>query len=342
MKALTANRDAELEITQGPDPTVGPDQVLVRTLVSAVSVGTELRMLYRNDGSTPGHPGWPAVGAFGYLASGVVEEVGPEVSGILPGQHVACGTPWGAHRDLLVTAPSAITPLPDGIDALVGACSYWAVPPLCGILAASPSLDETVAVIGLGPLGLTAVQWLHGRCARVIAVDPIERRREVATSYGAACIDPRGGDVVTQLERRFDARPQVVLQVAGSQGALELALQMVAPLGRIVNIGTLPRLRGFDLFWPLQESGASLLPIHRPGTSDPQAGGVDGPRRLLPEVFDAVLKGRMDIRGLCTHVFDAVQAPDVFPALRDQPERFLGVAFDWRPTADGVASGRRR
>jgi len=197
-------------------------------------------------------------------------------------------------------------------------------------------------VIGLGPLGLSAVQWLRGTCSRVIAIDPITSRREVAASYGAEQLDPTHGDIVTQIERRYDARPEVVLQVAGSQAALELALRIVGPLGRIVNIGTLPRLRGLDLFWPLQESGASLLPIHRPGATNPQEGGAASPRRLLPEVFDAVLTGRMDIRGLCTNVFAATQAPEVYPQLRDEPERFLGVAFDWSTTADDEVPGRQR
>lgn len=316
-------------MTRCPDPALGFDQVRVRTLVSAMSVGTELRMLYRDDGSTPGHPGWPVLGAFGYLASGIIEEVGADVGGVVAGQLVACGTPWGAHRDVLVVDPSAITPLPDGIDELVGACSYWAVPPLCGILAARPRLDENVAVIGLGPLGLSAVQWLRGICSRVIAIDPIASRRAVAESYGAESLDPTDSNAATEPERRLPGLPEVVLQAAGTQGALELALRLVGQLGRIVNIGTLPKVRGLDLFWPLQESGASLLPIYRPGATDPQATGTVGLRQYLPTVFDAVATGRLDIRGLCTSRFPANQAPRVFPLLRDEPETFLGAAFDW-------------
>lgn len=330
MKALVADRSGHLALQEVPETRLRPDQVRVRTAVSAVSMGTELRMLYRDDGSTPGHPGWPAVGAFGYLAAGIVEEVGDEVDGVTVGQRVACGRAWGAHRERIDVDATSITPLPGSVDTVDAACAYWAVPPYCGILAARPRLDETVVVIGLGPLGLCAVQLLRGVCAQVIAIDTVRSRCEAAERYGAVVIDPDEPDVVAAVRRHDPDGPAAVLQVAGTQGALELAMALVRPLGRIVNVGTLQRLDDFDLFWSLQESGARLLPIHRPSAANPQLGGQESPRHAyLPSLLDAVVSGRLDISGICTSVLPIDQAPTAFPWFNHHPDRVLGAAFVW-------------
>ena len=342
MQALVAERSGQLHVAEVPAPEPEPGQAIVRLSASAVSPGTELRMLYRDDGTTPGHPGWPAVGAFGYLGAGEVVQLGEGTEGIAVGDRVSCGRAWGIHRELIETPASSLIRLPDDVDDVAGAAAYWAVPPLCGILAAGPRFNDDVAVIGLGPLGLCAVQMLTPWSRRVIAIDHVGSRCELARRYGALAIDASETDPETALGELLPERPSVVLQVAGTPSALELALAIVRPKGDVVNVGSLPKLEGVDLFWPMQISGARLLPIHRPGTGSPQGGGPSSPRHAyLPEVFELIQRGRLDVAGLCRWVLPIEAAPRVFPALRDHPELGPGIAFRWdgadTERDDGVA-----
>src|ERR1700733_8679230 len=154
MKALVAPGPGRLVVDEVPEPAHGPGQVLVRTRVTAVSAGTELRMLYGDpEASTGGvwggrppeastSPDWPAVGAFGYLACGDVVATGPGVTGLAAGDRVTCGTGWGAHAELLAVDAASAQVLPPGLSYLDGACAYWAVPPLCGILAGRPEFYD--------------------------------------------------------------------------------------------------------------------------------------------------------------------------------------------------------
>ncbi|MDT4951041.1 MAG: hypothetical protein QOJ37_3636 [Pseudonocardiales bacterium] len=329
MRALVAPAPGHLALAEVPAPVVGPGRVLVRSRVTAVSAGTELRMLYQ--GRTPHgpDPAWPAVGAFGYPAAGDVIAVGPNASDVHVGDRVTCGTTWGAHREVLDVDASFVQALPAEVTYLDGACAYWAVPPLCGILAGQPRFNDDVAVVGLGPLGLSAVQMLVPFCRRVVAIDLIGSRCELAEHFGAIAIDGSRTDVTAALRRLLPDGPNVAIQAAGTQAALELALSIVAPRGVVANVGTLPPLTDFDLFWPMQVSGARLVPIHRPAGRDAAELGTSLRQKYLPEVLDLMTRGRLDISSLCTWALPIELAPRAMPFLRDHPESVLGLAFAW-------------
>ena len=223
--------------------------------------------------------------------------------------------------------------LPCGIGYLDGACAYWAVPPLCGILAGQPDYYADVAVIGLGPLGLAAVQMLDPFCRQVIAIDRIAARCHRSEEFGAVSIDASVTDARAAVRRVSPRGPSVVIQAAGSPGALELALGIVSLQGVVVNVGTLPKLSAFDLFWPLQWSGARVVPIHRP--PGPESAGAGLGRSLrqayLPDVFGMIGRGRLDVRSLCDWVPPMEQAPRAMAFLHEHPERSVGLAFAWHP-----------
>ena len=164
-------------------------------------------------------------------------------------------------------------------------------------------------------------------------VDRIPARCAVAERYGATVIDGSAQDDEAAVRALLPDGAPVVLQAAGSQAALELCLRVVAADGRVANVGTLPTLSGFDLFWSMQLSGASLLPIYRPpvvnARTEHAALGTVLRARYLPDVIDMLRRGRLDIAALCTWCVPAEQAPAGFSLLREHPDRCLGMALAW-------------
>jgi alcohol dehydrogenase len=333
MRALVATGPGRLIMDEIADPEAYPGQVLVRSRVTAVSAGTELRMLYEGRAEYGPDPDWPAEGAFGYLAAGEVTAVGSGVTGVREGDRVACGRTWGAHREIIDTDATRVLQLPDDVSYLDGACAYWAVPPMCGILAGRPDFHDDVAVVGLGPLGLAAVQMLAPFCRTVIGIDPVAMRRKIAAGYGATVIDAAVDDLRATVRAVQPAGPNVVIQAAGSQRAFESCLQIVAPGGAVANVGTLPQLVDMDLFWPMQLSGARVVPIHRPGRSERQTDdgslGTILRDRYLPDVIGMIQRGRLDIAGICTWCLPVAHAADALPLLRTRPDLCIGLAFAW-------------
>jgi len=331
MRVLTARGLGDLVVDEAERPSIGPGQVLIETKVTAVSAGTERRMLFGRPGDVREHaPDFPLVGAFGYLAAGDVVEVGEGVDHVKPGDRVSAGRAWGAHREFLDTAAGSVIPIPDEMSYLEGAAAYWAVPPLAGIFAARPRLYDDAAVIGLGPLGLAAVQMLLPSARRVLAVDIVPSRVQEAADYGAVAV--AAGDVASAVGEEMPAGPEVVIEASGTQQGLEMALDIARPLGRVALVGVPPPLQGIDLFWPMQHKGIQLVPLHRESTSSPQGGGSGSPRQTyLPDVLDMITQCSLDIAGMMSWVVPMELGPEAFGLLNEHPDRLLGIGFSWSP-----------
>jgi threonine dehydrogenase-like Zn-dependent dehydrogenase len=265
------------------------------------------------------------------MAAGTIEATGAGVQGLERGDRVFAGRTWGGHREFIDTVPPSVVRIPAALDWVEAACSYWAVPPLLGLLAAAPTYADDAAVVGLGPLGLMGVQLLARSARRVIAVDPVPARRALAERFGALPVEPGESALETVRDRLAGGLPEVVLEVSGTQPGLETALSIVRPKGRVALVGSQQRLTDFDLFWPLQHSGATVVPLWRPGAASVQvAAGADSPiQRQLPLVHELLLRGELDVGPLITWVVSPEQAPRAMDLIHRRPDLGVGLAIDW-------------
>lgn len=181
------------QVTQGETeiPAPGPGEVLLRTLFSAVSPGTELRVFSGRQGRMPAFPVIP-----GYTATAEVLETGPGVS-LAPGtkvfvpggsrrcSHAVC---WGAHAAHSVRAAADVFPLPAGVEPLAGSLTKLVAIAGHGLRAAAAQPGETVAVVGLGPIGLLSARLHHAAGARVFAADRDPVRVELARAGGLTAV----------------------------------------------------------------------------------------------------------------------------------------------------------
>lgn len=200
MKGLRLDGKNVVRIVDMPEPQPGSGEVVVATAVSAVC-GSEMGA-YKGDGQETGNSG--------HEAAGVVIRVGENVTGIKVGQRVGasaiagCGCcsfcargqyTWcsglkfygNMHAEQFVIAARACHVLPDDVPWEVGVLisgDGLGVPYHTSTRIPSDGVD-TVAVLGLGPIGLGSVllQAYLGR--RVVAVDMSEYRLEYATRLGA-------------------------------------------------------------------------------------------------------------------------------------------------------------
>jgi threonine dehydrogenase-like Zn-dependent dehydrogenase len=211
---------------------------------------------------------------------------------------------------------------------VTGACAYWGVPAYRGILGGRIGYYDDVAVTGLGPLGLCAVQLLRRVARRVAALDVIAMRRAMAAELGAdVTVDPGQAGSLAAVREVMPRGPCVVIELAGTQASLETALELCAPRGTVVVIGVLPPLSGFQLSRPLQDKGIRLVPIARRGDSlDP---AIDRGGDYMRDVLDMIDRGKLDVDRLATWVEPWTAGPRVIPRLREARDEAIGLALTW-------------
>jgi threonine dehydrogenase-like Zn-dependent dehydrogenase len=324
MKALIATGPGTIEIGEVPIPAFGPRQMLIETHASAVSPGSELRGLF--EGTR-----FPRVGGTGYMGAGVVSAVGDAVTEFAPGDRVqyTASEPVAPHSEYCVAVPESAARIPQGMSFVTAACSYWAVPPYRGILGSEVRYYDDVVVFGLGPLGLCAVQMLRPIAQRLIAVDVVPFRLDLARTFGVdAAVNPQEEDLAEAVKRLMPRGADTAFEIVGSQTTLEQAIRVAAPRGRIVLVGVLPLLHNFSLFRPYQDKGIRLIPLYREGDSlDPV---VDRSHRYKEDVLDMIDRGRIDVDALITWVEPWMNGPTAIPRLRHERDRAIGLALTWK------------
>jgi threonine dehydrogenase-like Zn-dependent dehydrogenase len=316
-------------------PAPGPGRLRCRALTSLVSTGTESFCL---DGTFDDGTFWQEWVQYpfapGYSMTSTVQAVGPGVTAIAVGERVATSTP---HTEVfLVDAAEAVVVPADVSDAQACWASLACTTQL-GVRRAELVLGETVVVVGRGTLGQLVVQYLRlSGARRIIGVDPVQARLELAEAAGATHL--LRCDAATAVERVHEITSgemaDVAFDVTGHAAVLAPTTTMVRPMGRVVLLGDSPT-PSLQRLGPRMVAGSvTLIGVHA-SSAPGVASGTDP--WTLPAMtalfFDYLRSGRMDVDHLHTHTFSPREAEAIYDNLRRDRSGFLGVFLDWKGTS---------
>ncbi|HWM56296.1 MAG TPA: zinc-binding alcohol dehydrogenase [Pseudonocardia sp.] len=216
------------EIRTGPLSLPGPADVLVRTLYSGVSRGTEA-LVFRGEVPqsqytamrAPFQNGeFPGPVQYGYLSVGRVEQ-GPAD---LLGRTVFCLFP---HQDRYVVPASAVVPVPAEVPAARAVLAGAVETALNATWDAGPLIGDRIAVIGAGMIGASVAALLAGLpAARVQLVDVDPERAAVARTLGVEFRTPEQADGDCDL----------VLHASATAAGLARALELLGPEGEVIEL----------------------------------------------------------------------------------------------------------
>ncbi|NOK62977.1 MAG: zinc-binding alcohol dehydrogenase [Chloroflexi bacterium AL-W] len=161
-------------------PPPGPNDILVRTRMGAISVGTELPQ-YRGDARVSEPPRYPVMTGYENVAE--VIDCGTEVQHIVTGDRIVA---FYGHRTAAMLPHSRVIRVPDNIDDALALLVILACDTAKGVSKLNPASDDTVLVTGAGTIGLLTVFNLRAqRIDKIDVVDPLPQRRELALQFGA-------------------------------------------------------------------------------------------------------------------------------------------------------------
>ena len=217
-----------------PDPVLGPDLVRVAVHAAAINFPDLLILEDKYQISVP-LPFIP-----GSELAGVVEEVGPGVTTLAPGDRVFGATFVGAFAEQVVVPAASLMRIPDGVDFRRGAAfgvahgtAYHALRSVARVQA-----DEWVVVLGAaGGVGLAAVELAKVLGARVLAAAAGPERLSVCRDHGAdATVDYRDEDLKQRIKDLTGGGADVVIDPVGGPYS-EAALRAMRWGGRFVCVG---------------------------------------------------------------------------------------------------------
>lgn len=279
----------------------------------------------------------------GYCNVGVVLELGSGVGNLKPGDRVASN---GGHAEIVAVGQNLVARIPDNVTDEAAAFTVLGAIALQGIRLANPTLGESVAVIGLGLIGLLTVQLLLAQGCRVLGIDLDPEKVALAEGFGATGICPsKGEDVLARAEEfsRGNGIDAVLITASTSSNEpVHQAAQMSRKRGRIVLVGVTGLELSRNDFYQ-KELSFQVSCSYGPGRYEPdyEEKGQDYPvgfvrwteQRNFEAVLDMMSSGKIDVAPLITHRFAFAAAPEAYQILVSQTPH-LGILLEYEQRAD--------
>jgi 2-desacetyl-2-hydroxyethyl bacteriochlorophyllide A dehydrogenase len=330
-----------IEFRRYSEPSLKPGEVRIRSVVSGIKTGTEMA-LYK--GKTPFLNGrfdpeyrlfFPAEGNALYpcnLGSWMVGEVmerGSAVTELRLGDHVHGNM---AHRPTNVKPENELYVVPEGMSLETEVFVDPVIFALQAVHDAQIKVGDRVAVFGMGAIGLIAVQIAKMNGAeRVIAVDPLKNRRNLARRFGAdEVIDPTDSDPGLEIKDLTGKKGvDVAIEISGSVSALQQAIRCVHREGLVVAASYYKESGPLQLGAEWHHNRITMRSSMAVWGCSHRCFPMWDVKRIEKTAVRLLESGQLETEGMITHRYPYEEAPSAYQLLDAHGEQTIKVLLTY-------------
>ncbi|WP_043585419.1 zinc-dependent alcohol dehydrogenase [Geminisphaera colitermitum] len=337
-KAIVFVRPETVELGEVPLPAPTSSDLLVETLVSGVSVGTE-RWAWlgkRAEIRFPNVPGYMAVGrvletgadaaARGYKNGDLVYYFASKLAGEFEGaswmsshlSHAVVDVCNGVEFNRDALDVHRCERVPAGADPRAVVLAGLGAVAMRGIEMAVIPAGAKVLVAGLGVIGQFAAQICRLKGAEVAVTDRVVSRLKIAADNGADwVIDATSEDLAARSREIAPLGYDIIIDTTSSAAVVNSLFPLLRMRGKFVFQGWYPPPTPLDLNALHQRLPTCFSPCAHSGTA-------------VKAVMQWIADGHIKTGNFITHDARPAQAPEIYKMIGAGSENFLGVLFDWR------------
>ena len=325
---------SQVELREEHLPQLGAEEVLVETICSAISAGTEM-LIYHGRfprdmetdsviSSLRGNLAYPL--AYGYAAVGVVRETGTQVDKSLRDQLVFAFQP---HTSRFICKPESLFLIPQSLPP-EAACFLPNMETAVNLVQdAAPIVGECVLVLGQGVVGLLTASLLREfPLERLVTADCFELRRNSSPVPPRLSLDPYMADFHKEARRLLNGSADLTFELSGRPDTLNDALAITGYSGRIVIGSWYGEKRAeIDLGGAFHRSRIKLI-SSQVSTVAPELSGRWNKARRFQTAWKALERIRPD--KWITHRLAIENGEEAYRLLDENPHETIQVILDYR------------
>jgi len=330
-KAIVFTGARQVELVENEVHEPGAGEMTLQTLVTLMSMGTEL-ICYRGESDPGTHwHGWVKYPFYpGYSCVGKVIKVGEQVDNFKEGDRIFSCLSHRQYTNISADSGSLVK-IPEEISDEEASWCKLATITQTGVRLVEHAMGDTAVVIGLGPLGQLTTQYLRVMGLReVLAIDMLQPRLDRALEHGATAAFCGSAEDAKDfvLEHTDGQLADVVYDVTGYYTVFPMALKLARRFGKVILQGDSPHPSKQHLTHDVLTRQLKVLGSHNESLPPQYAHWT---RKRQAELFlKYVQRKQMRVKDLITHRFDPSEAAEVYAKLDKDRGDSTGVIFDWR------------
>lgn len=325
---FTGVRRVELGEATLPSPTA--DDIVIETILSCISPGTELRCLAGEEAGL-GSDSFPFVPGYSLVGKVIkADAAGRHAEGSLVfstgNRNASVRCAWGGHFSHAVVPAASAYAIPAGISLANASLLKLAAIAHRGLRLAEHQMGEKVIVVGLGPIGQLSARIFQAAGADVLGTDLSIERVELARAAGVKAQALGAGGDVSLLRALLPQGAEIVVDTTGFAAALPTSISLVVDkpwdesnpaTGRLIIQGSY----GKPLPLPYPMAFAKELRVSFP--RDSQLSDMEAVSALM-------VSGVLTAEDLVSHVHPVSRAAEIYAQLQQPKSGLLTAVFDWR------------